>query len=411
MSKNRLGKVPVWQKMGLLFVMYLMQNISLGFTWVLLPLLLREQGLSLGSIGLSSLIYSPWALKFLWASRVDRHYNPRWGRRKSWIVPLSGLTLFLIPILGIINPQTQLPLILVVVFILNLIIATTDIAVDGYATDILLPKDMSMGNTAQSVGYITGHMLGSGVFLILYQATGWTLTLFILAGLYLILLLPVLIHREIPPIDKIESNKKTWDFKPSARSFLRLPWIRWLLLFLLLLGISKNGGEQLRITMLTDQGLNAGNLGKLLLWAGFPLSVLGSLVWGWILRKKGNLYGFILGCILNAGLHWISSLIPMEIIDLNWGAGIMLGGAKFLEGAMMVIIYNIFMRLSMGRQAATNYAVLCSLNHVLLIGVLPIAGFVCDATGYTIFFTGLFFFSLLTLIAGGGIMHRHLGLG
>lgn len=411
MLNNRAGKVPVWQKMGLLFVMYLMQNICLGFTWVLLPLLLRKQGLSLGCIGFSALIYSPWAFKFLWASRIDRHYHSRWGRRKSWIAPLSGLTVLLIPVLGVMNPQTQLPLILVVVFILNLIIATTDIAVDGYATDILHPKEMSMGNTAQSVGYTTGHMLGSGVFLILYQTTGWTLTLFIMAGLYLVLLLPVLIHKEIPAASgEFESNEKTWNCQPSARAFLRLPRIRWFLLFLLLLVISKNGGDQLRLTMLTDQGLNAGSLGKLLLWAGFPLSVLGSLLCGWILSKKGNLYGFILGCILSSVLHWVSSVIPKETFDLNWGAGIMLGGAKFLEGAMMVLIYNIIMNLSVGHQAATNYAVLCSLNHVILLSILPIAGFVCDATGYPVFFTGLFFFSLLSLIAGSGIMNRHLGL-
>lgn len=92
--------------------------------------------------------------------------------------------------------------------------------------------------------------------------------------------------------------------------------------------MEKNGGDQLRFTMLVDQGFNAGNLGELLLWAGFPLSVLGSLLWGWILSKKGNLCGFILGCILSAGLHWVSSLIPNEIFNLNWGAGIMLGAGR-----------------------------------------------------------------------------------
>lgn len=68
------------------------------------------------------------------------------------------------------------------------------------------------------------------------------------------------------------------------------------------------------------------------------------------------------------------------------------------------------MNLSVGHQAATNYAVLCSLNHVLLLSVLPIAGFVCDLTGYSVFFTGLFFFSFLTRIAGSGIMHRQVEL-
>lgn len=408
MFNNRSDQTPVWQKLGLLFIMYLMQNISLGFTWVLLPLLLREQGLSLSKIGFSALVFSPWALKFLWASRIDSHYHSYWGRRKSWIAPLSGLTVFLIPLLGLMDTQTQLPMILAVIFILNLLIATTDIAVDGYATDILYPKEMSMGNTAQSVGYITGHMLGAGVFLILYQAYGWTLTLFLLTGLYLILFFPILIHKEMPIVNKTESNKKTLNFAPSAKAFLRLPRIRWFLFFLILLGISKNGGNQLRYTMLTDQGINTGNLGELLLWAGFPVSVLGSLVWGWILSKKGNRYGFILSCILIAGLHYVSSVIPKELFDINWGAGIILAGAKFLEGAMMVLIYNMMMNLSVGRQSATNYAVLCSMNHVILLGVLPLAGFVCDSTGYPVFFIGLSFFSFLTLFAGSKIMDRYL---
>lgn len=401
-------EVPAWRKMGLLFLMFILQNISLGFTWTLLPLLMREQGLSLGMIGLSALIYSPWALKFLWASQVDRHYSVRWGRRKSWIIPLSLLSLTFLPALALMDPQSHLPLVLLAVFLLNINIATTDIAVDGYATDILKPNERSWGNTTQTTGYIIGHMLGSGVFLIVYQWLGWTETLLVMAGLHVFLMAPVLAHREISPVDVTPVEQAAVEFKPSARAFLRLPRIHWFLLFLVLVGLIENGGTQLRLTMLADSGLNPQDLGQLLFWIGSPLSILGSIAAGVLLNRWGTLRMFGLGCLLIVGLCWFSALIPKGIFDIHWGAGIMLGGEKLISGTMMVLVYSMIMGLSAGRQAATNYAVLCSLNHVVTLGVLPVTGFFGDAIGYSGFFAGLGLFGILTLVTGSHIIRRRL---
>ena len=403
-------EAPVWKKMGLLFVLFVLQNISLGFTWTLLPLLMREQGLSLGSIGLSALIYSPWAFKFLWASQVDRRFNSRFGKRKTWIIPLSGLSIILLFALGFIDPKQFLPLVLVVVFLLNLTIATTDIAVDGYATDMLKPSQRSMGNTVQIVSYIIGHMLGAGVFLIVYQWLGWFNTLCIMTGLHLLLFLPVVIHSEIPAITIEQASETAEDFKPSARAFLKLPRVRWFVLFLLLLGMSQHAGQQLHLTMLADLGLNPRDLGQFLLWVGSPLSILGSLIWGGVLSKWGPLKGFILVCLFGIGLCWFSSLVPQGVCDLYWSAAIMLGWHQFVFGGMMVLIYSIIMQLSAGPQSATNYAVLCGLNHLFSVGILPVAGMAGEALSYSGFFTGLALFTVFTLFAGTRIMRRHLDL-
>ena len=266
----RPGEAPVWKKMGLLFTMYILQNISLGFTWCLLPILMRKQGFSLGAIGLTALIYSPWALKFLWASQVDRRYSLRWGRRKSWIMPLTLLSLAFLAVLALMDPSNHLVMVLAIVFCLNINIATTDIAVDGYATDILSPKERSWGNTTQMTGYLIGHTLGSGVFLIIYQWVGWAATLWIMAGLHMLLMVPVLAHREIHPVDEGSSPEQDEKFKPSARAFLRLTRVHWFLLFLFMVGLTDNGGNQLRLTMLADAGLDPSDLGQLLLWIGSP---------------------------------------------------------------------------------------------------------------------------------------------
>ena len=118
---------------------------------------------------------------------------------------------------------------------------------------------------------------------------------------------------------------------------------------------------------------------------------------------------FILGCLMTMGVCWFSALVPTGLFGLGWGAGIMLGGERLVSGLMMVLVYSIIMNLSVGRQSATNYAVLCSLNHVVFLGVLPVTGFLGDAVGYTALFAGLGLLGIVTLFTGSHVLRRRLG--
>ena len=82
----RCRRRPSW---GCSAALYFSQGLPFGFFTQALPVLLREQGFSLGQIGLSSLLVVPWALKFLWAPARRSLVVARVGRRKSWIVPLQ----------------------------------------------------------------------------------------------------------------------------------------------------------------------------------------------------------------------------------------------------------------------------------------------------------------------------------
>src|SRR3546814_8527993 len=48
---------------------------------------MRQSGYSLLGISATSLLFVPWALKFLWAPYVDRH-----GTRRGWLLPLQLAT-------------------------------------------------------------------------------------------------------------------------------------------------------------------------------------------------------------------------------------------------------------------------------------------------------------------------------
>jgi PAT family acetyl-CoA transporter-like MFS transporter 1 len=82
--------------MILLVALYLLQGIPVGLAFGSIPYLLRAR-LSYSQIGVFSLASYPYSLKLLWSPVVDSWYRRKWGRRKSWIVPIQyivGLMLY-----------------------------------------------------------------------------------------------------------------------------------------------------------------------------------------------------------------------------------------------------------------------------------------------------------------------------
>jgi len=401
------------RKLFILLVMYLSQRVFLCFSWTLLPILLRQHGVSLGAIGFSALVYCPWALKFTYASWLDRTKEGRLGHRKSWIVPLLILSGAAMPLLAIFSPEDDLTVVLAVVALLNLAFATVDIAVDGYATDILEPKERPWGNTIQTMGYVLGYLLGSGVFLIIHQRLGWPAALLLLTAMQVILMVPIFLHKELPAIvaagldggDQVEPAGK-----PRVWPFIKQPNIAWFFLFAGLLMVLEQGGLQLRLPMLVDIGMNPADLGRLNIWVGSPLCILGATVGGALLAKLGKRPVCALCCLGGAGLSLFSAFISQGASH-GLAIAVMIGTEKLLAGIVTTFLFSIIMTLSVGRQSATNYAVLGSLVHLVQFAVIPAAGMICDLIGYYDLYITLAFFGILTLFAGDYILRNRLMFG
>ena len=60
------------KKIVLLCALYVAQGLPYGFFTIALQILLRKTGLSLTAISALSLLYLPWAFKFLWAPYLDQ---------------------------------------------------------------------------------------------------------------------------------------------------------------------------------------------------------------------------------------------------------------------------------------------------------------------------------------------------
>ncbi|HEY1088528.1 MAG TPA: MFS transporter [Archangium sp.] len=224
-------KVAPW-KIGLLAALYFAQGLPFGFQSNALPLYLTELGLSMTQVSLARALALPWALKALWAPLVDRFSSPRFGRRKSWIVPMqlllagSCVVAALVPL----SRETLTPFLLCVLA-MNLFAATQDIAVDGLAVDLLSEKELGAGNAAQVVGYKVGMLVGGGLLVGLLAAQGWGSIFFAMAALCLGVMTLVLFVKEGRSAERVEAEKLTWkELGARIRTLVARPEVRWLLL-------------------------------------------------------------------------------------------------------------------------------------------------------------------------------------
>ena len=117
----------------------------------------------------------PYSLKLLWSPIVDAVWSRRFGRRKSWIVPIQAVSGLSMIYLG-----RKIDEMMVAAgadggagawaftgwwFLLVFLCATQDIAVDGWAISLLSIQNISYASTAQTVGLTAGQFLSHTVFL------------------------------------------------------------------------------------------------------------------------------------------------------------------------------------------------------------------------------------------------------
>eukprot|EP00536_Pseudo-nitzschia_multiseries_P006560 jgi/Psemu1/239478/estExt_Genewise1.C_1420008 len=195
---------------ALLVILYTLQGIPMGLS-ASIPFLLQEKiqkmttaaaasaaaaAASYNANAIFALCSWPFSLKLLWAPIVDAIYFKRFGRRKSWLVPvqaLAGLLMvggsdFVERQLGLGNvvpvPTTESGVdaatamaaaasstnvrgVTAFFFVLYFLMATQDIAVDGWALTMLSKKNRGRGPVCNSIGQNIGYFLSFVGFLAL----------------------------------------------------------------------------------------------------------------------------------------------------------------------------------------------------------------------------------------------------
>eukprot|EP01054_Gregarina_sp_Poly1_P001286 Gregarina_sp_Poly_1__1285@NODE_1313_length_4414_cov_267_824017_g138_i1_p2_GENE_NODE_1313_length_4414_cov_267_824017_g138_i1NODE_1313_length_4414_cov_267_824017_g138_i1_p2_ORF_typecomplete_len440_score39_48Acatn/PF13000_7/2_6e21Acatn/PF13000_7/6_2e02BT1/PF03092_16/1_1e07BT1/PF03092_16/8_1e02DUF5504/PF17608_2/1_3e03DUF5504/PF17608_2/0_16_NODE_1313_length_4414_cov_267_824017_g138_i17192038 len=165
-----------YSQVSLLFVLYVVQAIPMGLSMAL-PLVLQNRGATYTEIAAYAIASLPFSLKLLWAPIVDSTHFPDVGRRKSWLIPtqlLCALLLFFVGNGGWLTSWTgengdpiNVSKLTMVFFTIYVLMATQDIAVDGWAIEILPPPFKKHASTCNAIGQTVGTYTSSLIFLFL----------------------------------------------------------------------------------------------------------------------------------------------------------------------------------------------------------------------------------------------------
>ena len=198
-----------------------------GFPWVIigssLSLWLKEDGLSRSTIGWAGLIFAVYAFNYLWAPIIDRVRIPwltnKIGHRRGWIVLMQAIILICLICWSLINPTTNLTLVISIGLIIAIASATQDITVDALRIEQIGEnegKSMQAGAAMAVVGWWTGYKLGGVVALNtaeFFQNIGfenyWQITFLILGIVIIGCNIGLMFINETHSADRVFSQEQT----------------------------------------------------------------------------------------------------------------------------------------------------------------------------------------------------------
>lgn len=380
--------MPARTKWLLLISLYFSQGLPFGFFSQALPVLLREDGASLSRVGLSGLLFLPWALKWLWAPWVDAS-----GSRKAWIVPLQLATIFTAIALALVegSPAEKLFWLKIAIVLCALFAATQDVPTDALAVNLLAPQERGLGNAVQVGAYRLGMVLGGGVLMIVLDRLGWAAACTGMAVLLALTLLPVLLVREpakLPVPRAVSPLRGVW-----AR--LRLPGMAALLLWLVAYKFGDAMASAMAKPYLVDAGWSKSEIG----------------LWGGIVGSGGGLLGAVLGglaadrlgrrrALLACGVAQTAAVALYALHAQGYGEALLLKSAVVLEhilgGMATVALFTLMMDASDPAHAGTDYTLQASAVVIATGLASAVAGFVGDALGFSALF------AMSTVLSGAG---------
>lgn len=150
-----------------LLLLSLMQAIPYGLVSAI-PMILQKRGASYEQQAQFSMAFWPTSIRLLWAPLVDSCFSKKFGRRKSWIVPVQyvvGLTMITMSFyidywLGDAKTETNITMLILMFLILSFMSATQDTIVDGWLLTMLKKRNLGYTPMCSWTGFSIGSYFG-----------------------------------------------------------------------------------------------------------------------------------------------------------------------------------------------------------------------------------------------------------
>ncbi len=360
------------------FCLYIAQSIPMSFFSAALPVMMRQSSFSLSAIAMVQIMKLPWLLKFVWSPVVDRTTVSLRDYQK-WIMGSEFIYAMLILVVGLLNMQHNMGLVVVLIGSSFFASATQDIATDALATRLFIGKGTSMVNSIQSMGSFVGSLLGGGLLLMLFHKIGWNGILPTLSAFVVLAGLPLFFVRMKLHKDR-DADKKKANFR-DIFSFFSQKKIGKQLGYLLLCYSGLMGTMTMVRPLMVDLGYTIEQVGLISGVWGPLMAFIFSFIGGLVLKSKGVLWSrrfFALIVLMVASLFWVNSIVGFTILTLNISV-MALWSAYALS---MVVVYTSSMDCARQGREGTDFTLQTVLSQLGSMLVAMLSGTIADMMGY-----------------------------
>jgi len=397
-------------------------GFSCGFPLLLvggtLSLWLKNSGLSYTLIGLFALVKTPYSFKWVWAPLIDRISLPllsRFGRRRGWALFTQLCLMFALLGLAQLTPspenwQMTAFAALVVVFFS----ASQDIVVDSLRIDSFDDNEQGAGSAIFVLGYRIGMIFSGAFAMMMSDYITWNQVYMIMAfgaltGIFTVLWIKE--PQKDKEFEKLEDNEEKLPFYPRLQRFLRRSVIEpfgdfmerrgwyFILLFILLFRLSDDYKAPMTNVFYVDLGFTNSQIGYISKIFGMISTIIGGIIGGVIVSRKGIRYTLMLTGILQGLTNLV--YIGQAASGNNIYMLTVTICADSLAGGMATTAFVAYLSsLCNAAYTATQYALFSSLMSLARDVFSSTSGYVAEQLSWSMFFllSALLVFPALILL-------------
>lgn len=399
----------VYLQPRVLVVMFLgfSSGLPLALSGSTLLVWVSESGVSLGTIGLFTLVGTPYTLKFLWAPLVDGLRLPiltKWlGRRRGWLIFTQLLLMAAILALALTDPARSPFFVALGALMVATASATQDIVVDAFRVESLDESEQAAGMASYVAAYRIGMVASTAgaLFLVtgfehlgLPRLHAWMASLAVMAGLVVIGIVTVLLAHE--PDGSTRTEAATGD-KPSLQrvidaaigafvEFLNRRDAIVVLVFVMLFKFTDAFAGAMTVPFIIDVGFTRNDYAIIVKGLGLAATLIGGFAGGFLARACPLIaclwIGGLLQAISNLTFSWLALVGPQQ-----WALAVAVSIEQF-TGAIGTVIFVAYLSALCNNplHTATQYALLTALASVGRIYLSSGAGYAAAAAGWPLFF-------------------------
>ena len=405
-------------------LLYLAQGFPQGIVYYAIPTWFAATGQSVAIVGAAAAAASlPWTFKFLFGLLVDRYTWLPMGRRRPWLIGAQAGIVFTLIAFAVISPPVEATtLIIGFSFVISLLTAVQDVALDALAADLTPEEEKGRLNGFMFAGKLVGIAGGMGIMGYMLQYYGMREAMLSMLICFTIPAAVVILIRErpgekllpgmpgAPSAEAANIRAERWGdvFRTVIANVFNRTTLT-VIAMILLYGVHQALNDNSRnLFAIRELGWSQASVSSFSATTNIVAAVFCLAVGGWIVDRFGPARIAVISGALTAALFVAIALAPeyfsSDTAFVVWTAAVTLPYMLFYLGNLVLA-----MRVAESRVAATALAVIfgsaalgMTLGGMLLGPIEEFGGFsaMFAAAALTVVLSSLFGLALGRKIGG-----------